>query len=221
MYIMSTRLTQFIQDNGTEVLLNKNEVFQSSDQSPKLACLKKGYIKRYLIKADGAKSTQSIYGPGYVFPLTHAYKLLLNIELSNSNEPYYYESITPASVYAVEDKVLVNELTADPLLYKDLFIVSGERLKSNIQQLECSSLHGAYNQLAYELYCLAKLYGKDTKKGTKLLVPVTHQDLADILDSSRETVSVNISKLKQLGIIENDKHYVVTDMERLLEEAGI
>lgn len=194
----------------------KGQVVQSFDDTAAVKLLKTGYVKRYLISKDGSLGVQSIYGPGYFFPLTAALMSLLNQKIYHGAETYYYEAITNAEVYSLSLEALKAAAKADPLIYRDVLFESGKRLESNIQQLENMALRQPGMRVAHELVYLARQFGEVTPSGTKLAMPLTHQDLSDILSLSRETVSRAIIKLREDGLLGAGSRIEIPDIDRLV-----
>jgi CRP-like cAMP-binding protein len=204
---------------GRKFSVTKGQIIQSTDDRRVFNYLTKGYVKRYLISNDGTIGTQVIYGPGEVFPITLAFSALFDQEISESPEVYYYEAMTDGEVFTVNEADLVEKVQADPQLYKDLMVVAGKRLHSTLHGLENLTLKSSYFRVAHEIYYLAIRFGEKTATGTKILIPLTHQDLADILSLTRETVSTAMAQLRQNKLISTNKNITVLDMEKLQAEA--
>src|SRR5690606_31993055 len=149
-----------------------------------------GYIKRYSIRNDGSIAVQSIYGPGYYFPLTGAWKVTLGQNVYDGPEIFHYEAMTPTEVYSIDNKTFYDAAESNPLSYQALFFISGRKTHSNIQRLDNLHLSTSYIRVAHQLLYFAKMY--DVKKnGNRVTidVPLPHQDIADVLSSTREKVS--------------------------------
>ncbi len=206
---------------GRRIVLKKGQVFQNSDTNLQMSVIKSGYIKRYIIRNDGSLGVQSIYGPGYFFPLTVAYKLLLEQDTYSGPEAVHYEAMTNAVIYSLDNETFKTEVSKDMSLYRSLFYVSGWRTHSNIQRLENMSLLVYYNRVAHQLLYFIELFGKKQGNGVIIDVPLTQQDLADILSSTRETVSLCIVELKKKRIIKSahGKKILVLDIVKLKREA--
>lgn len=206
---------------GRKTVLKKGDVFQSSDTKLEMSLVKEGFVKRYTIRNDGSLAIQSIYGPEYFFPLTIAYKILYQSNLYEGPEVLHYEALTDAVIYTIDNVAFKRAVEIDPSLYKDLFFVSGRRLHSNIQRLESQSLTNYYAQVAHQLLYFARSFG--TSRGGQIVldIPLTQQDIADILSTTRETVSLSIKELKNKKIIKSGarKRIIVLDMEKLQTEA--
>lgn len=206
-------LTSLLQ-GGTFYRRLKGQTLQTFER-PTVSILTKGYVKRYLIAKDGTVSVQSVYGPGYFFPLTTAFLALFNQRLSTGEETYYYEAVTDIEYYSLGGEQFALAAEQNPLIYKEVLYEAGRRLQSNIQQLENMALKNAYRRVAHLLVYFAALYGQPADSGTQLVVPLTHQDIGDMLDLSRETVSREMAKLKTRGLIASDKTIVIPDVDAL------
>lgn len=204
---------------GRKFKLSKGQIIQSTDDRRVFNYITSGYVKRYLIANDGSIGVQVIYGPGDVFPITLAFSVLFETEVSQGPETYYYEAITEGEIYTINESELKDSVDANPRLYKDLMSVAGKRLHSTLHGLENLTLKNSYHRVAHELLYLAQRFGEQKANGTKILIPLTHQDLADILSLTRETVSTCMVQLREKGLIKTQKSIIITDMDKLQAEA--
>jgi len=210
-----TPLLQALLQDGHFYRRRKGQTIDLYQTKGTVSLIRDGYIKRYLISKEGALGTQSIYGPGYFFPLTAAFVALLDQHIYHGDETYFYEAITDVQIYSIKGDVLTAAAEANPLLYKEVLYEAGRRLQSNIQNLENISLKSAYLRLAHQLVFLAAQFGEVSPRGYELNLPLTHQDLADNLNLNRETISRAFGKLRQHGLIELDSHIIIPDLEKL------
>ncbi|HSW37524.1 MAG TPA: Crp/Fnr family transcriptional regulator [Candidatus Saccharimonadales bacterium] len=177
--------------------------------------IKSGYIKRYLITKDGVKGIQIIFGPDDVFPLNLVRKIIFKQDIYTGPEQYYYESMTDVEMFSTSPATLQEALEKDPLIYKDVLYAASLRLSSNIYRFENMSLRVANKKVAHQLVYLADIFGKKNEDGTVIMVPLTHQDLADMLNLARETVTLCLVRLEEKGLIRAGKHITVLDAEGL------
>jgi CRP/FNR family transcriptional regulator len=49
----------------------------------------------------------------------------------------------------------------------------------------------------------SKQYGVPTERGVRIELPVTHQDLANMIGTARETVSRNMARFRQQGYVKD------------------
>jgi CRP-like cAMP-binding protein len=204
---------------GRKFNLSKGQIIQSTDDRRVFNYIVSGYVKRYLIANDGTLGVQVIYGPGDLFPITLAFSILFDQEINESPEIYYYETITETEVYTINEADLKSEVEKNPSLYRDLMVIAGKRLHSTLHGLENVTLKTSYYKVAHEIYYLAQRFGEQKATGTKILIPLTHQDLADILSLTRETVSAAMVQLRNNKLIKSNRNIIVLDMKKLGEEA--
>ena len=215
---LSTLMDQFAHQSTQSV--HKGEVIYASDTTNlRLFYVTSGYVKRYMIRNDGSLGVQSIYGPGDSFPLTPVFKALLGKSIYTGPEIHYYETMCGTELTSIPVEELKRLAEQNQDVYKDLLIISANRLTFNIQQLENLGLATFYNRVAHQLVFFARKFGEKTQEGTKILVPVTQQDIANTLGATRETVSICIAQLRKNGLIDTRTDLIVKDVEKLENEA--
>ena len=68
----------------------------------------------------------------------------------------------------------------------------------------------SYQRLGIVLLQLAKEHGIQRAGGTMIPLRLTHEDLAKLIGTTRETVTTQISKFKRLGLLKRDgQHFIV------------
>src|SRR5579863_7589429 len=88
------QLIKLLENEGRQYKVAKGQVLQSSEDRKVFNLVLDGYIKRYLISNDGSIGVQVLYGPGDLFPITLAFKSLFGLEITESPEVYYYETMS-------------------------------------------------------------------------------------------------------------------------------
>lgn len=205
--------------NGQRKTYTKGETIDTTEDMDGIYMVKKGFVKRFEIMNNGSINNQGIYGVGDMFSLSYVYTILLDRSIYTGPETYYYEAINDVVLYKLTGKELKAEVEKNPLIYRDLFSVAGNRLLSNIQLLESQALANAEKRVAHLILFYTEHYGDTQRIGKALGVPLTQQDLADILSLTRESVSLAISSLKKQGLVKGTRKLYVPDLEKLREEA--
>jgi CRP/FNR family transcriptional regulator, anaerobic regulatory protein len=208
----SPRLHQLLMQ-GRLLRYKRNEVLASTKDKHGIMMIRKGYVKRYFIGSDGSLGVQIIYGPQDVFSFTKIFELLLGQSIYDGPETYYYQTMTDTQLYVLSKDQFTDAIQRDPLLYRELFSEVGRHLKTCVHRIENISLANAYAQVAHEILFSAKEFGIPAADGVRL--PLTHQDIADILGTTRETVTKAIVRLRNEGIVDNTRHLRVLDYEGL------
>jgi CRP-like cAMP-binding protein len=94
-------------------------------------------------------------------------------------------------------------------------IVSQRRrdVENKIEQLIFKDVNA---KLAELLLRLAAEYGVDDSRGTLVSLKITHQEMANLIGSTRETVSLTLSQFKRRGLIQTEgRKVILADREGL------
>lgn len=104
--------------------------------------------------------------------------------------------------------------------------LSQEILKQSIhiitnysQRITALEFRTARNRIIAELLNLAELFGKKSGKKVVIDAPLTHQDIANSINMTRETASRALHSLfKEELIVKDDHQFIVLDLVKLQEE---
>jgi CRP-like cAMP-binding protein len=191
--------------NGSVEKFSKDQVFYALDFKEELYVVKKGYVKRYAVTEENSRVIESIYGPGYFFPLTPVYKQLLKLNLSQEGLTYVYQAMTDVEVQGISSEKLSAATEEDPKIYRDLLYEAGRRLRANINRLASNALKDDYKKVTHQLAYLAEEFGEvksqDIKTGIKIKVPLTPIDMAEQLNISVEIVDAVMARLEKHGLL--------------------
>jgi CRP-like cAMP-binding protein len=204
---------------GTKQKVVRKQIMQSSADRQVVNVIISGYVKRYQINNDGSISVQIIYGPGDVFPLTVVYRKLLGQHLYIGPEVFYYEALCPTEVAGITEDELKSAVDDNSDIYSNLMQEAGEHLEWCVMRLENLALKTSYHRLAHHLWYLTSRFSTKKSTGIEIDLPLTHQDLADSLSLTRETVSMAMGELKSKKLIKTNKHILIPNIDKLKEEA--
>lgn len=90
------------------------------------------------------------------------------------------------------------------------------RLREAHQEIEDLALRDVPGRLASLLLRLAEGYGEEHDRGMRLSFRLTHQDLARMIGSTRETVTMTMNRFRDDSLISVDRRVlIILDGERL------
>ena len=94
-----------------------------------------------------------------------------------------------------------------------LMIVRRRELENKVEALVFRDVS---SKLAELLVKLAGEYGVDDARGTLVALKITHQELANLIGSTRETVSLTLSQFKRKRLIQTEgRKVIISDTEAL------
>jgi CRP/FNR family cyclic AMP-dependent transcriptional regulator len=70
-------------------------------------------------------------------------------------------------------------------------------------------------RLARVLLQLSEKYGEEVPAGTLITVRLTHEDLANLIGTSRETVTTQLNKFTRMGLVKRRARRLIVTKSRL------
>src|SRR6185295_15705417 len=94
-----------------------------------------------------------------------------------------------------------------------IFAQRRREIENKIENLVFKDVNAKLAQL---LLRLGTEYGVDDARGTLVALKITHQEMANLIGSTRETVSLTLSQFKRKGLIQTDgRKVIISDREGL------
>ena len=130
----------------------------------------------------------------------------------------------PAHAEVMEDAYLIvipidkfeEILISYPELCIKIFKVLGEKIVDLQGRLEAQVLHNTYEQIILLFIRLCKSNGEKMEQGYKLTTQFTNREIANMIGTSRETVSRTINQLKKKEyVLQDDDGFYLLDHEAL------
>ncbi|HSW78763.1 MAG TPA: Crp/Fnr family transcriptional regulator [Candidatus Babeliales bacterium] len=173
----------------------KQMLFYRGDEISRIYYVVSGYVRMYTITNKGNERTLTILGPGESLPI-----------IQTEKAEYFYDAITDVeTVYGTLEE-LIKRFLADPQ-YMDVARASGViMLKRMMEQMEILAGDTAREKIETMLAFLGKYYGEPVGEYHRLCFKITHQELGNLVNATRETVSQNIAKLERGKKIKTDKN---------------
>lgn len=208
---ITQKLDTFFNNFRNKKYKKREVLISSSDEPPGIFYLKEGALRQYMISSSGEEITLNIFKQGAFFPVAWA--------LNDTANSHTYESITPVNIFIAPKKEFLEFITKNPDILLDLLKRIYRGLEGYFLRIESFMLGNARTKLITELFLYAKRFGQDSKNGIVINLKLTEKDLASLSGIARETVSREIQKLKQKGLIEfSNNTLVIKNTEKLEEE---
>ncbi|MGC8970750.1 MAG: Crp/Fnr family transcriptional regulator [bacterium] len=127
------------------------------------------------------------------------------------------EESASATAEAIENSILIfinregfrSILVRYPIITLSIAQILAKRLRLADREIEELAFYSVKSRVIKMLIELASKYGEKTDFGIKISLKLTHQELADMLGTSRETVSRIMSALEKRQLIVNEKGYII------------
>jgi len=186
-----------------EIILRPNDVPQN------ILYLNSGYVRMFQVFENGKELTLNIFRPGSYFSIVWA--------ISKYENTFYFQAMTAVEAYRAPKDEVLNLLKTHPDLLLELTtrMVTGiYSIMSNVEQLLSTN---AYKRVASILVILAKRFGEVTSmKRTLITLSLSHEDIAQLINLTRETTSIEMKKLMEEKLIFYKRRLIiVNDLEKL------
>ena len=172
----------------------KELVFAPGDPDGQLYFLLEGTVRLYKIYGEYKEATVALLKDGGVFG---------GLSLEEGRwQDVFAEAVTEARVAVVRKSILGEVIKRRPELAVKLLYSFSERLRQSDEVIESLLDREVSARLATLLSNLGERFGEPDGSGTALNVRLTHQDLANMIFSTREAVSKVMSEFQREGLIE-------------------
>ena len=173
-------------------------VFMQHEPITDVYFIQEGKVKIYKTDYDGKEQIVNVLQKDDMFPHQGFFR--------KGNYPAHAEILEEARLVNIPILSFENFLLTHPEICIKMFRVLGGIIVDLQQRLEEKILYNVYDQVILLLMRLARKNGKEINEGTyKLTVQLTNSELANMIGSSRETISRSLTKLKKENMIETDK----------------
>ena len=189
----------------------KTYVFMQEDPLDRVFFIHSGKVKIYKTDPSGREQIISVLEPGEMFPHAGFFR--------KGNFPAHAEIVENAELIVVPIMEFEKLLIAFPALSIKLFKVLGEKIVDLQARLEAQILHNTYEQIILLLLRLSNSNGRQENGVHKITTQFTNRELANMIGTSRETVSRTVNYLKRKHYINQceDGFYLI-DREALQQE---
>ena len=194
--------------------LEEGQVFYTpEDRSEALFMLKAGRVRIYKLAPDGWEFTLAVIEAGTMFG-----EMAITAQRMRES---YAEAMEPAAVCILKDEDLERLVLEYPRVGLRMIRVLGERLRLCEARLEDIGTKDVPARLASLVLQLAESEGIMTREGPMIPTRYTQRQLANMIGSSRESVTRAFSKLRRTGAVElRHRHVYIKDVEALERAAS-
>lgn len=199
-----------IKEAGSTVHYPKGHIiFAAGDISDRIFLIESGWVKIYRLSADGRRVTVgSIRNPGELMGLAET--------LLGGERTCFAGAISNVSLVVLRKNKFEELLARYPFLAIKVAKLLGARMReaeSIIHEMVCWQAPG---RLAMMLLKIGDRCGIQTKNGLKLNLQLTHEEIANMVGTSRQTVTSLLNTFKQeKSIITEGREIKILDPDKL------
>ena len=183
-------------------------VYLPGDPGNSMFIVNGGRIKISKVTRDGKALTLNYCGPSEVFGETCL--------IEGGPREEMAEAMENSMITELERSDVERLLQSHAQLGYQLTRILAARRRELENKLETLVFRDVTSKLAELLLSLADEYGVEDSRGTMVALKITHQELANLIGSTRETVSLTLSQFKRKNLICTEgRKVIISDAESL------
>lgn len=183
--------------------------------SPDDACkdvyfLSSGRVKQFIYSESGSQVILHILGSGTYFPLSFLFG-------GGRTTTFYHQAFSPVVVNHCPAGEAKAFFLRNPAIVSSLCCRLWQGIEGLSRRLETGLTQTFSVQVARLLVYVAKHFGEKGRNGNVVIAGFTHQEIADWLGTTRETVSIQMEQLKRKRILDYQSGTIAVHSLRRLE----
>lgn len=200
---------------GVIARFQKGEIVVQGDEEPTgVFYIQSGYIKAYSISQLGQKNLLLIHGANEIMPLPWALDGAQKLGI-------FYEALSDVIANKTSKNSLRASMGANTWLSEQIMRQLVNTFTVYAQRIQNLGYRLPRERVIACLLDLATRFGHSRGQDIIITVPITHQDIADSINTTRETASRALQRLVIEGLVAQEEHLFIIKKERnLLAELG-
>ena len=207
-YLQNFNLIQGMDESSMEMMDQKSKMKKSSkreviyfpeERSDNIYMLKEGKVKISRVSEDGKKMTLQLIGPGEIFGESAI--------LGQDKRENIAEVVEDAVICSINRTMFQEMLTNNPKLNLSINKFIGLRIRKIQAHVEDLVFKDAQERVVAFLKRYAKTFGKKMIDGWMVRPFLTHQEIADLTATSRQTVNSILNDLVSNQDIKYTRRY--------------
>ena len=187
-------------------------IFREGDPADALFIVKTGLVKLVSLSERGTDSILHILRPGEIFG---------ELVIHEEKRPFTAVSVTKVTASRLKRKDLLGLLSSIPSFSRNFLGMLAARLLRVEQDFADLLNAWAYRRLAMELLHLSEDLGEETPAGTLIPMHLTHEDLSNLIGTARETVTIQLHKFEEMGVIRREGRRIIVNRPRLTDYLSV
>lgn len=189
---------------------DKGEIIIHQDETPKCVyAVRSGVVEIYNVTLNGECRTIGFNIVDDIFPTSWAFS-------KTTKAMFFYKAYSNCEVYTINKQAFLLHLSDN---HKFMQAILERKVKELIStQLQIDALEKPHSnlKLLYLFRYLCLRHGRDIVEDmVKIQIPLTQQEIANFVGLTRETVAIEISKLRSDKIISTEHKYYIVNTAKL------
>jgi len=178
-----------------------NMIYMPHDASESVFLLTSGRIKLYHVTQEGKQALLALIEPGEIFGELAVFE--------EDGREEFAEAMAESTLIKIPREEMQQLMEAHAPVALGVTKLMGFRRRRIERRLKSLLFRSNRDRLVHLLLELAEKYGRESEDGVLLTIKLSHQELASIIGSTRETVTVVLGELQQQDLIAIQRRQVL------------
>lgn len=183
------------------VFRKKTTIFMEGSEKEAVFFIQDGLVKAYKTDEEGHEQIVSLLQTGDMFPHTGFF--------NQTPYPATTEALVDTHVLAIPVRAFEQLILAMPSIAIKVIDVMGAKIRELQQKLQQFTGHDVHDRIIFFLLQLADKHGEVKGSRIHIELPMTHQELANTIGTTRETVNRLLNQLKKQRILEMHRSEII------------
>ena len=193
---------------SSRLVVKKSTIFTEGSPKEAVYFIQEGLVKAYKTDESGHEQIVSFLKAGDMFPHTGLFNA--------SPYPATAESIIETALIVIPIAKFEGLVMRMPSIAIKMMRVMGDKIKELQEKLQMLSEQDVKHRILSFLLLLAEQHGLSKANIITINLPVTHQEFANCVGTTRESVNRLLNQLSKDGLIEVERNrIIVNDLEAL------
>jgi CRP/FNR family transcriptional regulator, cyclic AMP receptor protein len=186
-------------------------IYLPSDTSEGCFLLAAGRVRLFSVSPDGKQSIVAFMEPGDLFGELAIFE--------SARREEFAEAAEKSTIVLIPGTVMRKLTLDDPHLTFGITKLIGLRRRRIERRLRGLLFRSNRQRLIHLLLELAEQFGQRTANGVQITIKLSHQELAGVIGSTRESVTLLLGELQQEGLVRVARRRIeLLSPERLAQE---
>lgn len=191
--------------------IRKHTIIQTPDMvRDGLFFVKEGILRLYIVNSEGKQFTIGILGKGSTFGEIDFFSL--------GTHGVYIETIEDTLLCSIDREQFEKFISTRPHIMKRVMRILSDQLEERTSMLEKMALGTVKEKLLFLLLHLSEEFGVLEDGFYRIDLPLTHQEIGNMIGVTRESVTTTINELAKKDIIRTGRKTISIHRELAKEQ---
>jgi len=198
----TAEFVEFFRLNGVKQTFRKGDfIIRPGDAPHAVFYIYQGLVKAYDITKYNEENLLIVRKQDEIFPLIWA--------ITGREHNIIYQALAPTVTWQVDRMAFLKFIGDQPDTIRPLLDMTLEMYRLHGERILTLEYRTVRERIISFLLTMSERFGKSTKDGMLIEVPLRHQDIASSVNASRETTSRELSALGRKGLLANKQSFTL------------